>query len=69
MYVIDQKMIFWDTEGGCADASFSIALYGTTPQQVLCKSVDSIFGPNGGSVATTRCEERYSSKPHGVTKR
>lgn len=45
MYIIDQKQVFWDKAGNCADASFSQTLYGNTPQNIICSNADSIAGP------------------------
>ena len=46
LYVIDQKMVFWDTaDYGCADASYAQTLFGATPKEVLCTASDSIAGP------------------------
>jgi hypothetical protein len=49
-------MVFWDTTGNCSDASYAQLLYGSTPDQVLCVSHDSIAGP----VRNCR-DERYQS--------
>lgn len=46
LFVIDQKMVFWDTaDYGCADASYSQTLFGATPKELLCSTADSIAGP------------------------
>lgn len=45
LFVIDQKQVFWDKAGTCADASYSQVLFGNTPQTILCTSADSIAGP------------------------
>lgn len=44
-YVINQKFVFRDAAGHCADGSWSMTLYGATPQDVLCSERDSIAGP------------------------
>lgn len=54
LYVIDDKQVFWDVAGNCADAAYSRTLYGPQPQLRLCSSGDSIAGPR------TSCDdERY----------
>nr|WP_315487182.1 protease complex subunit PrcB family protein [uncultured Undibacterium sp.] len=45
LFVIDQKQVFWDKAGSCADAAYSQTLYGATPQTILCSNADSIAGP------------------------
>jgi hypothetical protein len=45
LFVIDQKQVFWDKAGSCADAAYSQTLYGATPQTLLCSNADSIAGP------------------------
>lgn len=44
-YVINQKFVFRDAAGRCADAAWSKTLFGATPQDVLCSERDSIGGP------------------------
>jgi hypothetical protein len=44
-YVIDQKFVFQDSAGNCADATYTRTLYGATPQEKLCVEADSIGGP------------------------
>lgn len=51
MFVIDQKQVLWDKAGSCADAAYSVTLFGNTPKLVLCNSFDSIAGPR------TTCED------------
>ena len=51
MFVIDQKQVLWDKAGSCADAAYSVTLFGNTPKLVLCSSYDSIAGPR------TTCED------------
>ncbi len=36
LFVIDNKFIFRDTAGTCADSAHAQLLYGATPEQVLC---------------------------------
>jgi hypothetical protein len=45
LFVIDNQMVFWITEGICPDASYVYTLFGITPDEVLCKRFDSIAGP------------------------
>jgi hypothetical protein len=45
LLLIDQRMVYWDRAGNCADNSYARALYGATPQQMLCSVADSIAGP------------------------
>ena len=45
LFLVDDQMVFWDTAGNCADASYAHALYGTTPDHILCTLHDSIAGP------------------------
>jgi hypothetical protein len=51
MYVIDNKFIFWDKAGNCADASYAHALFGAATAEPLCSAGDSIAGP------MTRCAD------------
>jgi hypothetical protein len=53
LWLIDGKQVFWDRKGNCADAGWSIKLFGATPDQKLCSSDDSIAGP----VTTCASEE------------
>lgn len=45
LFLIDGKLVLWDRQGNCADASYDQTLYGSTPDQVLCTFHDSIAGP------------------------
>ena len=45
LFLIDGQLVFWDRAGTCADAAYGEALYGSTPDQVLCVYHDSIAGP------------------------
>jgi hypothetical protein len=45
LFLIDDQLVFWDRAGNCADAAYGEALYGSTPDQVLCTFHDSIAGP------------------------
>jgi hypothetical protein len=45
LYVIDNQIVFWAQEGlSCYDASYSYVLFGKNPQEILCRSADSIGG-------------------------
>lgn len=45
LYLVDDKYVFWDRAGQCADASYAQTLMGANPQAVLCQSGDTIAGP------------------------
>ena len=45
LFLIDNKNVFWIVEGNCPDASYSYTLFGTTPEDIICKLYDSIAGP------------------------
>ena len=45
LFVIDNQIVFWATEGNCPDASYAYTLFGSTPKEILCKRYDSIAGP------------------------
>lgn len=45
LFLIDGAMVFRHKEGQCADASYALTLYGSTPDEVLCGLYDSIAGP------------------------
>jgi len=45
LFVIDNQMVFWITEGNCPDASYVYTLFGSNPNEILCKRYDSIAGP------------------------
>lgn len=51
LFLIDQKLVLWDRKGVCSDASYSITLFGNTPNSILCTKADSIAGPQ------TKCEQ------------
>ncbi|HZX28515.1 MAG TPA: hypothetical protein VFF16_15695 [Telluria sp.] len=44
LYVIDQQKVLWARTGNCPDNASEHALFGATPQDVLCKQVSSIAG-------------------------
>ncbi len=54
LYIIDNAQVFWDVAGSCADASYSHALYGPTPELKRCSAGDTIAGPR-----TSCTDERY----------
>jgi len=45
MFVIDDRLVFTDQVGSCADARFAQILYGETIDNVKCVNADSIGGP------------------------
>jgi hypothetical protein len=45
LFLIDGRLVFWQKEGHVADASYQYTLYGSAPDQVLCKRYDTIAGP------------------------
>jgi hypothetical protein len=45
LFLIDQKYVYWDHAGNCADASYAQALYGSDPDKPLCSTSDTIAGP------------------------
>jgi hypothetical protein len=45
LYLIDEKLVFWDRQGECADNSYAQTLYGKSPDEILCLQHDSIAGP------------------------
>lgn len=51
LYVIDNKMVFWDKAGNCADASYSRILYAPSRIEPLCSIAETIAGP------MTRCND------------
>lgn len=44
LYVVDGRLVFWDREGSCTDAAFSLMLFGPSPDRELCRIQDSIAG-------------------------
>ncbi|MDO8701606.1 MAG: protease complex subunit PrcB family protein [Undibacterium sp.] len=63
LFVIDQKQVFWDKAGSCADAAYSQVLYGNTPQNMICSSADTIAGPK-----TSCTDEQYRSMFDTISK-
>jgi hypothetical protein len=45
LYLIDQKYVYWDRAGNCADASYAQVLYGADIDKPLCSTADTIAGP------------------------
>lgn len=45
LFLIDREMVLWDTAGSCPDSSYSMTLFGKTPDTILCAYYDSIAGP------------------------
>ncbi len=45
LFLIDDSLVFWEIRGLCADASYSFMLFGSDPDELLCRYNDSIAGP------------------------
>jgi hypothetical protein len=45
LFVIDDRLVFWDRTSGCADAAYARVLYARTVSHVICDLHDSIAGP------------------------
>ena len=45
MFLIDRKLVFWDRQSHCADASYARVLYDRSVDRVICDVHDSIAGP------------------------
>ncbi len=45
LFLIDQKVVFWERAGRCPDNSYEHTLFGEKPDTVLVVSRDSIAGP------------------------
>jgi hypothetical protein len=60
LYIIDNAQVFWDVAGSCADASYSYALFGATPELKRCSAGDSIAGPRT-SCADERNRETFDT--------
>jgi hypothetical protein len=51
LFLIDDRMVFWDREGQCTDGHYTLALYDRERiETFLCERSESIGGPN-----TTQC--------------
>jgi hypothetical protein len=47
LFLIDDRSVFWDRESSaCADALYSVTLFGSTVETVLCERHDAIGGGN-----------------------
>lgn len=47
LFLIDEKLVFWDVRGDCPDGSYVLILYKETVNDTLCVLRDSIAGPQG----------------------
>jgi len=45
LFVIDDRLVFWDRAGSCPDNAYGATLFGDTVTDVLCYFGDSIAGP------------------------
>jgi len=45
LFLIDEVVLFWTREGSCPDNWYEQALFGQTPEKVICQLHDSIAGP------------------------
>ena len=52
LFLIDGRTVFWDREGSCVDALYTLTLFGHTVNDVLCNQADTLGGPN-----TTTCTD------------
>jgi len=48
LFLIDGQQVFWDRAGDCPDGSYSLTLFGSTVDNILCYLHDSIAGPVRG---------------------
>ena len=48
LFLIDGQQVFWDRAGNCPDGSYSLTLFGSTVDNLLCYLHDSIAGPVRG---------------------
>src|SRR5262245_8336360 len=48
LYLIDERLVFWDRAGSCADAAYAQVLFGGSVDNRLCGNSDSIAGPQRG---------------------
>ena len=56
MLVIDGGMVLWDRQGACSDNAYAQTLFGGTPALVLCRTHDSIAGPQKSCDDASRAE-------------
>jgi len=45
LFLIDDCMVLWDRVGNCPDNGYSITLFGSSVDNILCRLSDSIAGP------------------------
>jgi hypothetical protein len=45
LYIIDDRYVFWASQGNCDDGGYAYILFGVTPQEKLCSLADSFVGP------------------------
>jgi len=45
LFLIDGRLVLWDRQGNCPDASYAVRLSDGTVDNVLCELNDSIAGP------------------------
>jgi hypothetical protein len=46
LFLIDERSVFWDRRGTCIDGLYSLTLYGSTPDVILCERHDAVGGGN-----------------------
>jgi hypothetical protein len=46
LFLIDERMVFWDREGSCADGHYALVLFAETIDTYFCERHESIGGPN-----------------------
>jgi hypothetical protein len=46
LFLIDDRLVFWDREGSCPDMFYTFTLFDSTVENDLCSRADSIGGPN-----------------------
>jgi hypothetical protein len=51
LYQVDGRYVYWDVSGACADRPQRRELYGRTPAELLCTTVDTVAG------AIARCRD------------
>ncbi|MBI4708359.1 MAG: hypothetical protein HY761_10635 [Candidatus Omnitrophica bacterium] len=45
LFLIDNKLVFWQVEGNCPDAGYGLTLYDKKTHQILCSEHETIAGP------------------------
>lgn len=45
LFLIDNKLVFWQVEGNCPDGGYGLILYDKSSHQILCSERESIGGP------------------------